>query len=663
MTTRFLLALSLTVVVGCSDRSFGASGASGSGGAVRPGIPPAKGFCNESTAFVYDPASRRLDAFPDDFFTMDDPSSLTGQRVHMVVGENLDESDAHPAYRGLFQDLSTLDGFGTSASITLTFSSWLSETTLPTSAKPPRRGDSVLLVNLDSPEPELVAFDWELVPGANESGRVSLVLTPRAPLEPKTRYGVAVTRGARDLNGACVSPSPALRDILRGKAEDPALARLTGRYAELTKRLSELGALSALGTFDVSAALVFTTQHTVEDSTVIASKIRDKEVVYTPRGPCTDPDPEASTYVICEGSFPADDFRVDGRAIDEGQLAPQASYTLKVTTYLPKEGTRPFPTILYGHGLGGHRHDAEEVAALASARGYATIAIDAVKHGGHPDAPGAGGALESFFAVAGDDPGVFDGLALRDHLRQSTYDKLQLIEMLRAGVDIDGDSAPDVGADRLAYLGESLGGTMSAELMAFAPRVGAFVAAVPGARMADVLGHSVKLADFMAPLEQSTSPEELARFWSMLQTVVDRGDPAAYLKHVWRARLPGFASARPQVLMQMVVEDRWFPTSTNIAFAQGLGVPVIGKELVAMRNVGHVASTAVDGNLNPTHTGGIFQLDLVYQGGGPATKPATHGNMPRSTVAMTQTLHFLDGFVANGISEIVDPYQELGIPR
>src|SRR6185369_11267149 len=123
-------------------------------------------------------------------------------------------------------------------------------------------------------------------------------------------------------------------------------------------------------------------------------------------------------YLICEGSFPADDFRVAQRGVDETKLAAQAMYTLKVTSYLPKTGKAPFPTIIFGHGLGGDRHQAEALAELAAPAGYATVAIDAVKHGEHPDAPGSLGAAPSFFGLSLNFTDPLDSIALRDHWRQ-----------------------------------------------------------------------------------------------------------------------------------------------------------------------------------------------------------------------------------------------------
>ena len=54
-----------------------------------------------------------------------------------------------------------------------------------------------------------------------------------------------------------------------------------------------------------------------------------------------------------------------------------------------------------------------------------------------------------------------------DNWRQSTYDKLQLIQTLVDAPDIDGDGTLEFDTDRMAYWGVSLGGTGGGGLAAF----------------------------------------------------------------------------------------------------------------------------------------------------------------------------------------------------
>ena len=516
----------------------------------------------------------------------------------------------------------------------------------------------MVIVNLDSPSPEFVDFDVELVPEKTGDPKTTLILTPTLPLAPRTRYGVVVTNQVHDAKGACIAPSATMQELLGGTATSAKLTRLAGRYSDLFKRLEATGTIGGPG--DVSGATVFTTQHTVDDSVAIAKFIRGAAApTYTAIGACTDPGPTA-TYVICEGSFPASDFRIAERAVAEDHM-PQATYTLPVTTYLPKTGTAPFPTIIYGHGLGGDRHQAEQLAVLASPQGYATVAIDAVKHGDHPDAPGSLGSAASFFGLSLNLSDPLDSIALRDHWRQSTYDKLQLVELLRGGVDADGDGNVDVDTDQLLYLGVSLGGIMSAEFTSFVPELDLSIPIVPGARVTNIIKDGAMFSQVISLLKGQATDGQIARFFPVVQTVVDRGDAGVYTEHMVQKRLPGFASRTPQVLMQMVINDDTVPNSTNLFFAHGLGVPHVGDELLKIGVVPHQQALPVSGNLDATHTGGVFQFDIDYVDNGPMTQQATHSNIAGNPVAIAQSLHFIDTYYAAGVSEIIDPYRTLGI--
>ena len=68
----------------------------------------------------------------------------------------------------------------------------------------------------------------------------------------------------------------------------------------------------------------------------------------------------------------------------------------------------------------------------------------------------------------------------------------------------------------------------------------------------------------------------------------------------------------------------------------------------------------MSGNLDATHTGGVFQYDVVLDGAGPGTEPATHSNVARSAESQEQLLHLLTTFYASGVGEILDPYVTLG---
>ena len=74
---------------------------------------------------------------------------------------------------------------------------------------------------------------------------------------------------------------------------------------------------------------------------------------------------------------------LEAQPIREGKPVVRATDTIPITVILPT-GTMPadgFPVIVFGHGLGGSRHDALNIAEPRAAQGYAIVAIDMAGHG------------------------------------------------------------------------------------------------------------------------------------------------------------------------------------------------------------------------------------------------------------------------------------------
>jgi len=630
----------------------------GFGLAACGGVDDRVPFCDGPTRLIYNPSSGDYDTFPDDYYTAEDPTTRTGLRVAMVPGIDLVVDPAVGDFASSFVDISTLDGFGTTGGIALRIGGPIDESTLPATPEGSgQAGASVVLVDLDAAEPTFVEFDWATVDEDDNGHSITLILLPVGSLRPKTRYGVAVTTRVRDPAGLCVSPSYTMKRVITGDHEDPRFRRLGPRIAAFVERLTELGTIS--GPADLTAAVVFTTQSTYETSMDVAGQIRDTLYEYRSLGPCVD----HTLYRACEGEVDADDFRVDGRGVDDDHPSPQQRYTLAIATWLPATGVGPFPTLIFGHGLGGDRYQAGRLAEYAAPLGVATVAIDAVKHGDHPDQPESSQQLFSmleFFGISTDFNPPLDGIALRDNFRQSTYDRLQLLEAIRPGVDADGDGATDLTLDQLGYLGVSLGGLMAAEFLALAPEVGVALIVVPGAKVGSIIQHGDMMSIIVDIMRGTATDGQVARFFPMLQSIIDRGDPGAYTRHVIRQRLPGFDADTPQVLMQMVLDDEIVPNVSNLAFAQGLAAPLVGDALLPIAGVAHEPTLPVTNNDVAGVTAGVFQFDVVLDGSG-GLETATHDNVADSDVGLDQSMHFLRTYTDTGTAEIVDPYRRLGI--
>ncbi|MEM6296042.1 MAG: hypothetical protein AAGA54_32515 [Myxococcota bacterium] len=616
-------------------------------GSSSSGAPLA--FCEGSTALIYDPAAKGLDAFPDDVFTIE-ADTATGRALSLQVGDNVELSGTIGLFARVFEQANTLDGFGTTAGFYFRFDGPLDAATLPTTdvADPM---DGVVMVDLDAQPPAFVAIEADLVAENPGESTTTLVLEPLVPLQPGHRYGVGLTQRVRDADGGCITPSPAMLAALQGDAEPPVDTVQSGVDA-LIAALVDAGTVR--GAEDLSAAVVFTTQTTVDEAAAIATEIRSTAApTFTPDEPgCEEPE-EGAMMQVCRGVLDVLDYTGEDEALAPDLVAP-GSYELPMVAFVPTQGEGPFPTIVYGHGLGGSRDQAALLADLFGPEGYAIVAVDAPKHGAHPD--GGDDSVLDFFGLSLDFSDPLDALKLRDNFRQGSFDRLQLVEALKAGIDVDGDGQTDVDAANLHYLGVSLGGIMGPGVVAFAPEFKTATFVVPGARSTAIVRDGESFSSLLDLFASAATDGELARFFPVVQSVIDRGDAGVYGVHVLPGtRLPGFDDAAPSVLGQMVIGDDTVPNSTNRFFTRAMGLPHVGEVLQPIGVVPQQAELPTAANLDDEHTAGMFQFDIVEGGG-----PATHSGIAVSDVGQLQMRTFVVSS-ERGVPEILDPYVELGV--
>ncbi|MGM0578911.1 MAG: hypothetical protein ACQEXJ_24525 [Myxococcota bacterium] len=594
----------------------------------------------EGTSQVYDPLhDDRVTTFPDDLWTAEDPDGLTGVRVSLDRDlpwfEALDDIT-----RDVWEDLETLDGWGTTAAVFLSFDGPVGE--LPEGEETATSGP-VHLLELGPDGPRRVPFLVERTPDH------SILLSPMEPLRPRTRHGVVVTSDLLDANGEPISPSPTLRAILDGTAGDPRLQRMTPRYEALLEA-------AGVDAGDVVAATVFTTQSIVEQSSAIAADIASRSFAWTAGPDCA---PEAD-MVKCTGTFEAGNYR-DADGVVAGD-EPVSTYELDAVVWLPAEGEGPWPVALFGHGLVHDKGVAKRMAAQTTPMGIAVVAIDAVAHGDHPDAPeDEAMTLFSFFAV-NPDPLAVDALRLRDNFRQSTYDTLQVLRLLEEHPDVDGDDGDDLDFSRLGYLGESFGGIMSVGPLAL--RSGFHYAGLQlgGGRVVYIVKDSERFGIFSQLLQTWVgSADRVARLWPLLQTVVERGDASNWAAYVIGERLPFAGDVEPHVLLQLVIDDETIPDVSSSSMARAMGLSHVPPVVESVPGVPTTTAPPVAANGPGGLTLGFFQFDRITRGDG-TLEEATHDYTPSSDEGRLQLRHFLETWVAGEAPEILDPYAELGTP-
>lgn len=486
---------------------------------------------------LFDLESAASAPFPSDRFTVPDDDQLTGRRVNLPTPD----CAARPSDCQDVAVINTLDGFNLQPRLSIPFSGPIDVTSV--------NGSNVFLVSLGSTVVEgrrggqVVGINqivWH--PASN-----TLHVESNELLDQHTRYALIVTDGVRDGVGDPVEAGDFARfrhDLNYGHSKDPVLKD----YRKAL--LSALGA-SGVPPRRVVVASVFTTQ----SATAVLEKIRDQIKASTPppadlkigaggaravfplntvasilftRQVSTAPAfagpanirpalgiiPGAIGHVAF-GRYSSPDYETPEQYIPPiatrtGTPVVQRTSDVYFTLYVPA-GLKPpagWPVAIYGHGITLDRHSTPAtVAAVMAAHGFATIAINAVGHGGGPlgtltvvsadgtqmtlPAGGRGidqdgnGSIDSFEGLAAAPPRVI--ISYRDGLRQTVTDLMQLVRVIETGgLDIDGDGYSDLDPSRIYYFGTSLGGIYGTKLLAIDPSVRAGVPNVPGGSLPEV---------------------------------------------------------------------------------------------------------------------------------------------------------------------------------
>lgn len=279
---------------------------------------------------------------------------------------------------------------------------------------------------------------------------------------------------------------------------------------------------------------------------------------------------------------------------------------------LPRNVDRKVPLLIYQHGLNSGRIQVAVVANDYARAGYATIGVDALWHGertpGHVDtkhnltgASGAdgvadldpSGAMVRFFVISGDSAagvGALDGRYIQDNFRQAVVELGQLVRLVKDG-DLSAVAAADASLAKLSldgshpvYTSESFGSVLGAMLLAVDPSLEAAVLSVGGGGLVKaVFGNSPFFADVLGLILRTNfdrdiifdapkqTPAAAQRSLSLLQAVLEPGDPAVYAPRV--ARRPD-GKARSALLLQ-AYSDEVLPNQAGELLASAIGATAV----------------------------------------------------------------------------------------
>lgn len=664
-----MCAVAVVIAVGCNDNGIATTDAAGGSSTTTDDSTsstnsaeaddgadssstgaPALSFCEGSFEVRYDPAGPGLHAFPDDLWT-EDAATRTGLRLRSPV-DVLAPEDPTRGFPSVFGEFGTLDGFGVTAPAFIRVTGDIDPTSLPAMGdETDPLTSSLLLIDLDAEPASFVPFDLRVIEENGLDDGTTLLLAPLRPLRAGARHAVVMTRGVVDEAGECFAPSAAMRALLAGEADTPELTRLGDGYARTLEVLRDAGTIVEAD--DLSAAVVYTTATTIEQSVDIADAIANsfpspytlaETGCYTQYG---------YPFRTCEGVIRMVDF-ADDDGIIRG-VAPVSTFELPFVAYLPLQGLGPFPTVLYGHGLTGDRLTAWYPTAYNLAQdGFAVLAIDSPKHGDHPDASVTNPTFD-LLGLSNDPFDPFDPFDARDNFRQAAFDKLQLVHRVLAGMDVTGDGNPDFDPQRLLYQGDSLGGVMGPQMLALSDAFESATLVVPGGNLTNIVDQATEFMPLVLLVTQSMSDDERLRMLAITQTAIDGGDPMTFAPWVIADRLPEFAARRPHVLAQMALDDTVVPNSSTTYLVRAMGIPIVGEAKFPMRDVAIERSFPVIGNLPGPLTGGLYQYDLMSDGNG-GFEPATHRELQGDLYALSQQWAFMNSGNAPEGARIMYPY-------
>ncbi|MCC6623991.1 MAG: hypothetical protein IT385_22225 [Deltaproteobacteria bacterium] len=655
LTATTLLALAACgddAVSGASDTTTTATDAAGDTAAdvadttvAEPDVSVDPGaFCQGATGFAWDPAAGAfLAAFPDDALTRDDASSLTGLRVSLGQPAWLDAEAT--ALQPLWRQLEELDGFGTSAGVFLRFDAPLGP--VPTGSSASVNDLGLRFYDLSGEVAERVAFESQVIEGGK-----GVILWPLRPLREHALHAVVLTRDHVAADGGCVAPSAALRGLVGRTASDEGTRRLFARA-------DRLFAMTDVARADVSALTLFTTQAITEVTLAQRATVAARDYTWKTAPTCS----TKQAFRECRGSFEALDMRREGYLGDD--VEPSV-YTLPVRVWLPKErGAEPAPLLVFGHGLGGDARQAAGIAQLAAPMGIAVVALPAPRHGDHPTA--RGDDPNAFFLdLLGIDLAAFtiDGFVFRENVRQAMFDKLQLMRLLTAAPEIDGEAGADLDTSRVAYWGISLGGIMGSDFAALSEDVDLAVLSIAGARVLSIVTDAAQFASFKNLLATVAGGEDaVARIACVGQSIVDAGDPVNWVTRLVDDRLDATPRAPPHVLVQMVIDDEVVPNVATRALARAVGVvEQVPPVVVDIDPLAATGAAPIAGNRDAATTVGLFQFDRVSTSPGRTPIVATHNNVFSGIEAIGQVERFLATWLEGRAPEISDPYADYDTP-
>ena len=606
-------------------------------------------------AGICDPTDRAacLLPFPNDTFTVADPTTRTGRRVNLsalAMPRNVYNKPIDPL------ELNRNDGFSPGSPVLTSVPGLdLARTGVAGITDPGASlGDDAPIVLLDAATGERHPYWAELDSNETAGEQPLLIVRPAVNFTDGHRYVIGL-RALKDTAGNAIAPNAVFAER-RAKAQADLESRAkkdnAGQRIQAARDWNEpvFAPLARQGIEPKTLFLAWTfTIASTENITGRMLSMRDQ--AFAPLGADGAPaftvdevtqNPSGDTARRITGTFTVPNFLTSPantkepalgsdpgmpgtRLLDvnqDGKPEQNGTFTATYTCNIPKSAGAASPSrgSIYGHGLLGGQGEVNgsSAAPFGNAHNITLCATD-------------------WYGMAtGDVPNVALMLqdmsnfpTLPDRVQQGMLAQLFLARLIKSSQGFAADPAfqteknePLLQSGEVFYDGNSQGGIIGGALMAVAQDITRGVLGVPAMNYSTLLDRSVDFAQYEAVFNASYPSEtERELIFALIQMLWDRGEANGYAAHITDDPLPGTPSH--QVLMHVAFGDHQVANVAAEVMARTIGAQTNPGYLDAGRHWGVEPSWGIPTISGDTpYTGSAF----VSWDSGTATPP--NGNIP-----------------------------------
>ncbi len=622
-----LLLAATLLVAGCSDTSGGEGSDDTAAVSTSPTTESGPTTTAPQDAILTD--SLRCDPldeqgcllpWPNDAFTVPDPSTATGRRLDLHPDSTPKNVDGVPID---VTDQNLADGFSPGSAI-LAFAPGLDVIRTgiaPSTDIGASLADDAPIVLLDTGTGERIPY-WAELDAPAPPGQQVLMVHPAISL-PEGHHIEVALRAMKDAAGADIPRSPAFQAAIDGTPEPLERARHLGDV---------LGSLSDAGVAidDLYLAWDFTVAST-ESLSGRMLHIRDDAYasLATDGAPAfrvtsqtdsgnvrtIDGEYDIPNYLDLDAG-PGSKFVLGADGMPERNSAAP-TVTASFHCLVPLTATGAHPSIVYGHGLLGTRHEVDALSFAPQSNLATACATDEI---------GMSSDDIGYLATILADLSLFNRQA--DRMQQGLLAQQFLGRLLNSAAGFASspafqaaDGTPLIDVGNTVFVGNSQGGILGGAASAVSSEWHRVVLGVPGIDYSLLLPRSSDWPQFQRIFDVAyTDPIDRLLGLQLIQLLWDRGENDGYAQHLTSGPYPGI-DAKQVLLVQAFGDHQVSNVSTDI-LARTLGATVYEPALTAGR------SNDVDpqwgiGALDPTSP--TAAIMVVWDFGTPAPPPV---NLP-----------------------------------